>query len=89
MFQRYDMAELLMRMGQPDRAERMVQQGLEHEANSSDVTSLIMQASFYNLLAKIYERWDGKYNEAAQSLMQAKSLQAQLLRVAQVRKCKY
>ena len=42
-----------MRMGQYDKAEKAVHQALEHEAQNADITSMVMQAKLFNLLAKV------------------------------------
>ena len=53
---RYDMAELQMRLKTYDRAEKTIQAALELENNQNDLNSLIMQAKFQTLLAKVYEK---------------------------------
>ena len=53
---RYDMAELQMRLKTYDRAEKTIQAALELENNGNDLNSLIMQAKFHTLLAKVYEK---------------------------------
>ena len=53
---RYDMAELQMRLKTYDRAEKTIQAALELENSGNDLNSLIMQAKFHTLLAKVYEK---------------------------------
>ena len=53
---RYDMAELQMRLKTYDRAEKTIQAALELENSGNDLNSLIMQAKFQTLLAKVYEK---------------------------------
>lgn len=50
---RYDMAELMMRMGQYDKAEKAINVSVEHEAQNTDINSMVMLAKLYNLLAKV------------------------------------
>ena len=48
------MAELLMRMGQFDKAEKVINQALEVETqHANDINSMVMQAKLHNLLAKV------------------------------------
>ena len=56
---RFDMAELLMRLKQYDKAEKCIAQALEAEnqAPAADaLQSLMSQAKFFGLLAQVHER---------------------------------
>lgn len=51
------MAELLMRMGQFDKAEKTIALALEHETkntDASDISSMVMQAKLLNLQSKVF-----------------------------------
>lgn len=51
---RYDMAELQMRLKQYDKSEKTISQALEVEAiNHSNLNSMLTQAKLLNLLAKV------------------------------------
>ena len=47
------MAQLLMRMGQFEKAEKAINQALEYEAQASDINAMVMQAKLHHLLAKV------------------------------------
>uniref|UniRef100_A0A669Q528 Tetratricopeptide repeat protein 21B n=1 Tax=Phasianus colchicus TaxID=9054 RepID=A0A669Q528_PHACC len=68
----YDLAELLMKLKQYEKAEVVLQKALDHEYDGR----------YQVLLAKIYSKMD-KIDEAITSLQQARELQARVLKRAQ------
>uniref|UniRef100_A0A8B9G865 Tetratricopeptide repeat protein 21B n=1 Tax=Amazona collaria TaxID=241587 RepID=A0A8B9G865_9PSIT len=76
-FLRYDLAELLMKLKQYEKAERVLQQALDHEPGRS------VNVRYHVLLAKIYSKME-KIDEAIVSLQQARELQARVLKRAQI-----
>ena len=85
---RYDMAELQMRLKTYDRAEKTIQHALELENSSNDLGSLLMQAKFQSLLARVYEK-SNNLDMSLQTLGQAKQLRARILKRVQVIHWKY
>ena len=85
---RYDMAELQMRLKTYDRAEKTIQHALELENGSNDLGSLLMQAKFQSLLARVYEK-SNNLDMSLQTLGQAKQLRARILKRVQVIHWKY
>ena len=88
---RYDMAELQMRLKTYDRAEKTIQAALELENSGNDLNSLIMQAKFQTLLAKVYEKSNNldmsiqtlgqvRTRKCRETFVIRKSTQAKLLR---------
>uniref|UniRef100_A0A8D3AN31 Tetratricopeptide repeat domain 21B n=1 Tax=Scophthalmus maximus TaxID=52904 RepID=A0A8D3AN31_SCOMX len=73
-FLRYDLAELLMKMKQYERCERVLHEALAHEPD--DCRYLI-------LLAKVQNKFD-KYEEALLSLQRARDVQAKVLKRVQL-----
>uniref|UniRef100_A0A8C6YVJ4 Tetratricopeptide repeat domain 21B n=1 Tax=Nothoprocta perdicaria TaxID=30464 RepID=A0A8C6YVJ4_NOTPE len=78
----YDLAELLMKLKQYEKAEKVLQQALNHEP-VSELSSLMEDGRYQTLLAKIYNKME-KNDEAIVSLQQARELQARVLKRAQV-----
>ena len=76
---RYDMAELQMRLKTYDRAEKTIQQALELENNQNDLNSLMMQAKFQTLLARVYEK-SNNLESSIQTLGEAKQLRSRILK---------
>lgn len=81
-FLRYDLAELLMKMKQHDRCERVVLDALEHEP-VNDLPALSDDRRYLVLLAKIQIKV-GKMEEATVSLQQARDVQAKVLKRVQL-----
>ncbi|XP_061199524.1 tetratricopeptide repeat protein 21B isoform X2 [Neopsephotus bourkii] len=81
-FLRYDLAELLMKLKQYEKAERVLQQALDHEP-VHELSSLVEDVRYQVLLAKIYSKME-RIDEAIVSLQQARELQARVLRRAQI-----
>ncbi|XP_053925201.1 tetratricopeptide repeat protein 21B isoform X2 [Cuculus canorus] len=78
----YDLAELLMKLKQYERAEKVLQQALNHDP-VNELTSLMEDGRYQVLLAKIYSKME-KIDEAIVSLQQAQELQARVLKRAQM-----
>ncbi|XP_061308433.1 tetratricopeptide repeat protein 21B isoform X2 [Pezoporus flaviventris] len=81
-FLRYDLAELLMKLKQYEKAERVLQQALDREPGHES-SSLEEDVRYQVLLAKIYSKME-KIDEAIVSLQQARELQARVLKRAQI-----
>ncbi|POI31442.1 hypothetical protein CIB84_004807, partial [Bambusicola thoracicus] len=77
----YDLAELLMKLKQYEKAEVVLQQALDHKY-VNELSSLMEDGRYQVLLAKIYSKM-GKIDEAVASLQQARELQARVLKQAQ------
>ena len=82
---RFDMAELQMRLKTFDRAEKTIQQALqlEQENNQSDLNSLILQAKFQTLLARVQEK-SNNLEASLQTLGETKLLRSRILKRVQV-----
>ncbi|KAM6332739.1 tetratricopeptide repeat protein 21B isoform 1-T1 [Podargus strigoides] len=65
----YDLAELLMKLKQYEKAEKVLQQALDHEP-VNELSSLMEDGRYLVLLAKIYSNME-KTDEAIVSLQQA------------------
>ncbi|XP_019409134.1 PREDICTED: tetratricopeptide repeat protein 21B [Crocodylus porosus] len=78
----YDLAELLMKLRQYEKAEKVLQQALDHEP-VNELSSLIEDCRYHVLLAKIYSKVE-KTNEAIVSLQQAREIQARVLKRVQI-----
>ncbi|NXX88206.1 TT21B protein, partial [Centropus bengalensis] len=78
----YDFAELLMKLKQYDKAEKVLQQALAHET-ANELSSLMEDRRYHVLLAKIYSKME-KIDEAIDSLQQARELQARVLKRDQI-----
>ncbi|XP_051479134.1 tetratricopeptide repeat protein 21B isoform X2 [Apus apus] len=65
----YDLAELLMKLKQYEKAKNVLQQALDHEP-VNELSSLMEDGRYQVLLAKIYSKME-KINEAIGSLQQA------------------
>ncbi len=94
---RYDLAELQMRLKTYDKAEKTVAQALQIEqggtgenagggataTNNNDLQSLISQARFLGLLARIQER-SGNLEAAVQTLAEVKAVRGRILKRVQL-----
>ncbi|XP_074856704.1 tetratricopeptide repeat protein 21B isoform X2 [Carettochelys insculpta] len=78
----YDLAELLLKLGQYEKAEKVLQQALDHESDN-ELSSLMEDGRYQVLLAKIYSKME-KTDEAIVSLQQARELQARVLKRVQI-----
>ncbi|XP_072118143.1 tetratricopeptide repeat protein 21B [Mobula birostris] len=77
-FLRYDLAELLFKLRQYEKAEKILLQSLEHD-HVSDLQILMEDARYLMLLAKIYSR-KKKTDDAILALQRAREVQAQVLK---------
>ncbi|XP_006124853.2 tetratricopeptide repeat protein 21B isoform X3 [Pelodiscus sinensis] len=78
----YDLAELLLKLRQYEKAEKVLQQALDHEPEN-ELSSLMEDGRYQVLLAKIYSKME-KTDEAIVSLQQARELQARILKRVQI-----
>ncbi|KAM8933514.1 LOW QUALITY PROTEIN: tetratricopeptide repeat protein 21B [Pelodytes ibericus] len=81
-FLHYDLAELLLKLKQYEKAEKVLHQALDHEP-VNDLSSLMDDSRYYVMLAKIYSKME-KTEEAFISLQRAREMQARVLKRAQV-----
>ncbi|OCT63545.1 hypothetical protein XELAEV_18044641mg [Xenopus laevis] len=81
-FLRYDLAELLLRLKQYEKAEKVLQQALDHEA-VNELSSLVDDSRYHVLLAKIYSKME-KIDQSIVSLQRARELQARVLKRTQM-----
>ncbi|XP_048342203.1 tetratricopeptide repeat protein 21B isoform X2 [Sphaerodactylus townsendi] len=78
----YDLAELLLKLKQFEKAEKLLWQVLEHEP-VNDLSSLMEDTRYQVLLAKIYSKTN-RTEDAIVSLQQARELQARVLKRIQI-----
>ncbi|XP_069791436.1 tetratricopeptide repeat protein 21B isoform X2 [Narcine bancroftii] len=76
-FLQYDLAELLFKLQQYDKAEQILLQSLEHD-HVSELQTLMEDARCLMLLAKIYSK--KKTDDAMLALQRAREVQAQVLK---------
>uniref|UniRef100_A0A671XG33 Tetratricopeptide repeat domain 21B n=1 Tax=Sparus aurata TaxID=8175 RepID=A0A671XG33_SPAAU len=81
-FLRYDLAELLMKMKQYERCERVLHEALEHEPGN-ELPALSDNCRYLVLLAKIQNKVD-KNEDALLSLQRARDVQAKVLKRVQL-----
>ncbi|XP_030641842.1 tetratricopeptide repeat protein 21B [Chanos chanos] len=81
-FLRYDLAELLMKLRQYERCERVLHEALTHDP-VNDLPSLTEDCRYLVLLAKIQSKVD-KHEEALLSLQRARDVQAKVLKRVQL-----
>ncbi|XP_053733860.1 tetratricopeptide repeat protein 21B isoform X1 [Synchiropus splendidus] len=81
-FLRYDMAELLMKMKQYERCERILQDALAHEP-VNELPALSEDCRYLVLMAKIQNKVD-KTEDALLSLQRARDVQAKVLKRVQL-----
>ncbi|KAM9306008.1 tetratricopeptide repeat protein 21B [Gastrophryne carolinensis] len=81
-FLRYDLAELFLKLKQYEKAERVLQQALDHET-VNELSPLMDDSRYHVLLAKIYSKME-KTDDAIISLQRARELQARVLKRAQL-----
>ncbi|XP_032880066.1 tetratricopeptide repeat protein 21B isoform X1 [Amblyraja radiata] len=77
-FLRYDLAELLFKLRQYEKAEKNLLHSLEHD-HVNDLQTLMEDARYLMLLAKIYSK-KKKTEDAILSLQRAREVQAQVLK---------
>lgn len=73
-FLRYDLAELLLKMRQYDKAEKVLRAGLGAGDQASDLDELIQQARYWSLLSKVHMKQQN--DDCLQDLHKARELQA-------------
>ncbi|XP_061464567.1 tetratricopeptide repeat protein 21B [Rhineura floridana] len=78
----YDLAELLLKLNQLDKAEKVLRQVLDHQS-VNDLSSLMEYTRYHVLLAKIYSKME-RTEDAVVSLQQAQELQAKVLKRIQI-----
>ncbi|XP_052805384.1 tetratricopeptide repeat protein 21B-like isoform X2 [Mya arenaria] len=81
-FLRYDLAELLLRLKQYDKAEKVLKVALEEEQNG-ELDIMIDHTRFMVLLAKVYEK-SARLEDAMLSLTKAREMQARVLKRVQL-----
>ncbi|XP_040213995.1 tetratricopeptide repeat protein 21B [Rana temporaria] len=81
-FLRYDLAELLLKLKHYEKAEKVLQQALDHET-VNELSPLMDDSRYHVLLAKIYSKME-KTEDAIVSLQRARELQARVLKRAQL-----
>ncbi|XP_053327438.1 tetratricopeptide repeat protein 21B [Spea bombifrons] len=81
-FLRYDLAELLLKLKQYEKAEKVLKQALDHET-VNDLSFLMDDSRYHVLLAKIYSKME-KTEDTIMSLQRARELQARVLKRAQM-----
>ncbi|XP_053264599.1 tetratricopeptide repeat protein 21B isoform X3 [Podarcis raffonei] len=81
-FLSYDLAELLLKLNQYEKAVKVLQQVLDHES-VNDLSSLMEDTRYHVLLAKVYSKMD-RTDDAVVSLQQAQELQARVLKRIQI-----
>nr|XP_033787611.1 tetratricopeptide repeat protein 21A [Geotrypetes seraphini] len=73
----YDLAELLLKLKQYDKAEKALNKALEHEP-VGDLPSLINDVKYLILLAKVYR--NNKKKEVVETLIKAFEIQSRILK---------
>ncbi|XP_040296219.1 tetratricopeptide repeat protein 21B [Bufo bufo] len=81
-FLRYDLAELLLKLRQYEKAEKVLQQALDHET-VNELSPLMDDSRYFVLLAKTYGKME-KTEDAIVSLQRAREIQARVLKGAQL-----
>lgn len=78
---RHDLAELLLRLRQYDKAEKILLQALDNEG--IDLESLMENTKYLMLLAKVYQRVE-RIEEAQNTFIKARDMQARVLKRVQM-----
>uniref|UniRef100_A0A6J0TFY9 Tetratricopeptide repeat protein 21B n=1 Tax=Pogona vitticeps TaxID=103695 RepID=A0A6J0TFY9_9SAUR len=81
-FLSYDLAELLLKLNQYEKAEKVLHKVLDHES-VNDLSSLMEDVRYQVLLAKVYSKM-GSTEDAVVSLQQARELQTRVLKRIQI-----
>ncbi|XP_060575597.1 tetratricopeptide repeat protein 21B-like isoform X3 [Ruditapes philippinarum] len=81
-FLRYDLAELLLKLRQYDKAEKVLKVALEEEQNG-ELDIMMDHTKYMVLLAKVYEKSD-RLEDAMLSLTKAREMQARVLKRVQL-----
>ncbi|KAK7092869.1 tetratricopeptide repeat protein 21B-like [Littorina saxatilis] len=78
---RHDLAELLLRLRQYDKAEKVLKQALENEGQ--DLETLVEQVKYLMLLARVYQRVE-RIQDAQDTFTKARDMQARVLKRVQM-----
>ncbi|KAK6970975.1 Tetratricopeptide repeat protein 21B [Biomphalaria glabrata] len=78
---RYDLAELLLKLKQYDKAEKVLKQAIEQEGQ--DLETMIEHTKYLILLAKVYNQVD-RLEDSQNTLQKARDMQARVLKRVQV-----
>ncbi|XP_044274364.1 tetratricopeptide repeat protein 21B [Varanus komodoensis] len=78
----YDLAELLLKLNQYEKAEKVLRQILDHEPGN-DLSALMEDTRYQVLLAKAYSKME-RTEDAVVSLQQARDLQTKVLKRIQL-----
>ncbi|ELU05036.1 hypothetical protein CAPTEDRAFT_159405 [Capitella teleta] len=78
---RHDLAELLLKLRQFDKSEKVLKQALE--SDSTDLDTLMQNARYLVLLSKVYRKQD-KTEDSVLQLNRAKEVQTRVLKRVQV-----
>ncbi|XP_012939708.1 tetratricopeptide repeat protein 21B isoform X2 [Aplysia californica] len=78
---RYDLAELLLKLRQYDKAEKVLRQALEQDGQ--DLETLMEHTRYLLLLSQVYSRVD-KLEDSQNTLQRAREMQAKVLKRVQV-----
>ncbi|XP_071943351.1 tetratricopeptide repeat protein 21B-like [Antedon mediterranea] len=81
-FMRHDLGELLLKLRQYAKAEKILTQALEHDP-SNDLAVMVDDVKLLILLAKVQEK-NGKLENALLALTKARDMQARVLKRVQV-----
>ncbi|XP_046549679.1 tetratricopeptide repeat protein 21B-like [Haliotis rubra] len=80
-FLRYDLAELLLKLRQYDKAEKVLTQALDNEGQ--DLDTLIEHTRYLVLLARVYQKND-RMDDALETLNKGRDMQARVLKRVQM-----
>ncbi|KAH9505253.1 Tetratricopeptide repeat protein 21B [Bulinus truncatus] len=78
---RYDLAELLLRLKQYDKAEKVLKQAIEQDGQ--DLETMVEHTKYLILLAKVYNQME-RLDDAQNTLQKARDMQARVLKRVQV-----
>ncbi|KAM4626732.1 tetratricopeptide repeat protein 21B [Discoglossus pictus] len=81
-FLRYDLAELLLKLKQFEKAEKVLLQALDHDP-VNELSALMDDSRYQVLLARVYSKME-KAEEAIVSLQRAREMQARVLKRVQL-----
>lgn len=80
---KYDLSELLLRLRQYDKAEKVLRSALETDEPVNDLEVMIMHTKYLLLLAKVHQS-TGKAEDAMLALTKAKDMQSRVVKRSQV-----
>ncbi|XP_074652535.1 tetratricopeptide repeat protein 21B-like [Tubulanus polymorphus] len=79
---RYDLADLLLKLRQYEKAEKVLKQAIEQDDLGSDLQGLMQKTRYYVLLSKVYQKV-GRVDEALTNLNKAREMQSRVLKRVQ------